>query len=129
MIESDGHRPEKSVKVDQAMAIGRVVKIRAATLFQIENDLEPVEQNVLAEHVQNARGGDRFPILALTQTRPRSAGRLGEHGRHTHPLRLAVGADLVNRTRVASYYLAPQREFFSAVALASAALYSATSAL
>src|SRR5947207_1126845 len=97
MIKSDRHRAEETVKIDQPMTVGRVVKIRAAALFLIEDNFKTVEQNMIAQHVEHTRRIDSFFIFALTQTRPRRAGRLGEHGRHTHPLRLAVGADLVNR--------------------------------
>src|SRR5256885_15687892 len=88
---------------------------------------------MIAQHVEHTRRIDRFFIFALTQTRPRGAGRLGEHGRHTHPLRVAFARELVNRTRMASDYFfcdtCGQITLCSAVALASAALNSATSAL
>src|SRR6516164_9998269 len=99
MIKSDGQRSEETVKIDQAMAVRGVYQMRAGASFLVENNLETIEQNVPAERVQNTRRTDRFSIFTLAQMRPRAAGRLGEHRRHTHPLRLAFGAKLVNRTR------------------------------
>src|ERR1700704_5586161 len=97
MIKPDRHRAEETVEVDQTLTVGRVVKIRAAALFLIEDNLKAIEQNMVPQHVEHTRRIDSFFIFALTQTRPRSASRLGEHGRHTHLLRVAFGAELVNR--------------------------------
>src|SRR2546430_13712953 len=113
------------------MPVRGVDEIGAAALFLVEHDLKSIEQNVLAERVENTRRGDRFPVFTFAQTRPRGAGRLGEHGRHTHPLRVAFAAELVNRTPTAPYYFfcgtCGQSALCSAVALARAALNSATS--
>src|SRR5437660_11060096 len=113
------------------MPVRGVDEIGTAAFLEIEDNLETVEQNVLAERVENTRRGDRFPVFTFAQTRPRGAGRLGEHGRHTHPLRLAVAADLVNRMQATSYFfcVCGQIAFRSSVAFFSAALYSATSVL
>ncbi len=112
MIEAHGHGPEKPVEIDQSTTGSRIVKIGAATFFQIDNDLKTVEQNMIAQHVEHTRRVDRFFIFALTQTRPRSASRLREHGRHTHPLRVAFGTDLVNRCGDALLLLLPERISF-----------------
>src|SRR5262249_161701 len=111
------------------MAGRAIEKVGAVTLFQIDDDLEPIEQDVFVEHAQNARGSDSFPPFALTQTRPRLAGRLGEHGRHTHPLIVISAQNAVNRRRTRDYFFAPKTAFFSAVAFANASLYCASSAL
>src|SRR3954454_3941768 len=137
MIKSNRHRSEKTVEIDQAVPVCGVDQIGAAAFFQIDNDFESIEQNMLAQRIQDMRWRNRLAIFTFAQTRPRRASRLGEHGRHTHPLRVAFAAELVNRTRMASYFLCAgaacescassgQIAFCSPIALASAALYSAT---
>ncbi len=96
MIESNRHRTEKAVEIDQSMPSRGVDKIRAAAFFEIDNDLEAVEQNVLLQHVKNAGSVDIFSGFAFTQTRPRGAGRLGEQGRRTHPLIVICARNPVN---------------------------------
>src|SRR5438046_9693 len=109
MIKANRERAEETIEIDQAMAVRSVHQVRAAALFLIENNLEAIEQNMVPQHVEHARRIDSFSIFALTQTRPRRPGRLGEHGRHTHPLRLAVAADLVNRVRTVAAAVAAAR--------------------
>src|SRR2546421_377925 len=61
MIKADRERAKETIEIDQAMAVRSVHQVRAAALFQIENDLETIEQNVFAERVENAlRSKSRF---------------------------------------------------------------------
>src|SRR5438067_2486299 len=56
MIETHRIRAEKSVEIDQALIVDRVVQIRAAAFFEIDHDLETIEQDVLLERFQDAGG-------------------------------------------------------------------------
>src|SRR5207237_3352730 len=60
MIKADRIRAEKSVEIDQALIVDRVVQIRAAAFFQIDHDLETIEKHMLLERFQDAGGAVIF---------------------------------------------------------------------
>ena len=99
MIEPDRVGAEKAVEIDQLPIVRRVVKIRTFALVEIDHDPKTVEQDMLGDLPEHGRFRFGIGFLARTDaTARRSAGRLGEHGWHTHPLRVVGGEILVNRT-------------------------------
>src|SRR6266571_4161803 len=96
MVESDRHRAEKSVKINQSAIIDCVVQIRAAAFVEIDDDLETIEQDVLLDGVEHDRWRDWSLSFALcgSVSIPHCAGRFREfatanlsycgHGRNTH---------------------------------------------
>src|SRR5204863_2079664 len=83
VVKSDGHRPKKTVEIDQSSIIDCVVQIRAAAFIEIDDDLEPIEQDVLFDCFEDFRWRDCFFFFALCSAAPRRS-RLREHGRNTH---------------------------------------------
>src|SRR5205085_6356318 len=49
MVETKGERTVESVKVEQRPATARIDKMRTPAALQINNDLEPIHQQVLAK--------------------------------------------------------------------------------
>ena len=99
MIKPDRVRAEKAVEIDQLLIVRGIVKIRAVALLEIDHDPKTIEQDVLGDLPEHGRFRFGIGFLARTDaTARRSAGRLGEHGWHTHPLRVVGGEILVNRT-------------------------------
>src|SRR3954469_3571240 len=96
MVEGDRSRAEKSVEIDQTMAVRGIVEVRSPTLFQVDDNTKAVEQNVLLETLKNAGRVHVFPVVLCSCSAP-TGGRFGEHGRHTHPLRVVSAAQVVNR--------------------------------
>ena len=60
MIITDRNRAKKSVEIDQAFAGDRVVNVRTAAAFEIENNLEAIHQDVLFERLERV---SRAPIF------------------------------------------------------------------
>ncbi len=99
MIKPDRIRAEKTVEIDQAMIMRRVVKIGALALLEIDHDAKTVEQDMLGDLIEDAGFRSGFQCLALTGAAwRRSAGRLREHGWHTHAQRVAARRRVVNQT-------------------------------
>src|SRR4029077_4048062 len=78
------------------MPVGRIIQIRAAALFEIDDDSKPVEQHVLTDNVENIGYRTLFCLRFTTASR---RNRVREHGRRTHLSRVAFAARLVNRCR------------------------------
>ncbi len=72
--------------------------IRAATFLEIDDDLKTIEQDMSLDGMKNICGAWIFLFFALCDAVSRR-NRLREHGRHTHPLRLAGVTRLVNPMR------------------------------
>src|SRR6185503_14695427 len=53
MIVSDRHRPKKAVEIYQSAIIDRVVQVRAAAFVEIHDDLEPVQQDMLLDRLED----------------------------------------------------------------------------
>jgi hypothetical protein len=58
MVESDRHRPKKTVEIYQSAIIDRVVQVRAAAFVEIHDDLETVQQDVLLDRLEDFRWCD-----------------------------------------------------------------------
>ena len=65
MIKADRHRAEEAIEINQPPIAGGIVQIRAATFFQIDDNLEAVEQDVLLDYFENTRWRYSFFSLAL----------------------------------------------------------------
>ena len=97
MIESDRVGAEEAVKIDHASLVGRVVEIGAVAFLEIDDDAKAVEEDVLGDLIEDP--GLRGSLWALAGAAWRGcAGRLREHGWHTHPLTVAGAKMLVNRS-------------------------------
>src|SRR4051794_23584346 len=96
MIEGDRSRAKKSVEIDQAMAGGGIVQVRSPAFLQVDDNEKAIEQNMLLETLKNAGCVHVFPVFLCSCSAP-TWGRFGEHGRHTHPLRVVSAAQAVNR--------------------------------
>ena len=83
MVISNRHRPKKTVEIYQSAIIDRVVQVRAAAFVEIHDDLEPVQQNVLLDRLEDFRS--RYWLFCFALWRSVSSGRcLGEDGCDTH---------------------------------------------
>jgi len=100
MIESDRIGAEEAVEIDQSSVVRGVVKVRALTLVEIDDNAKSIEQNVLGDLVEDARFrfGMRPPGRA-DAARASCARRLRKRGRSAHPLMLVGAKDLVNLRR------------------------------
>ena len=65
MIKADRHRAEKAIEINQPPIAGDIVQIRTATFFQVNDDLETVEQNVLPNRLEHVRRRHSFLFFAL----------------------------------------------------------------
>src|SRR5947209_19229758 len=100
MVESDRHRSKKTVQIDQSPVAISIIKIGALTLFQIENDPESIQQDVLLQTFEKLQGSLGFPaFFVFCSAAGLRRNRLGERGRHTHPLIVIARAISVNRSR------------------------------
>ena len=57
MIETNRHRTEEAVEIDQPLSGDGIMNVGAAAVFEIEHDLEPIHQDVLAQAFQRVGGG------------------------------------------------------------------------
>src|SRR5207244_5238112 len=83
MIESDRHRAEKSVEIDEPFICDGVVQVRSSTFVEIHYDLEAIEQDMLLDCFEDFRwryspATAGFFALCGAASIPRCAGRLRE---------------------------------------------------
>jgi 4-hydroxy-tetrahydrodipicolinate reductase len=67
MIESNRIRAEETVEINQTVTGRSIKQIRAAAFFQIDHDLEAIEQHVLGNDVECVRWISRTGFFARTE--------------------------------------------------------------
>ena len=83
----------------QPMVVRGIVEIGAFALLEIDDDPKTVEQDVLGDPIKDSGLRLGLDVIALADAALRcSAGRLREHGWHTHEQRVAARRRMVNAT-------------------------------